>query len=781
MRSIFLMAYKNIRKKKLQNTLVAIIIGVCALVLATGIGLLQGLDGPVDKMFKDTNASHDVIYFDEGLYNAEELKAWFIEQTNIEGITAFKAYTMNKAISIKGKKMDKILRLTERPVLPQVQDKLLFVEGEKKNCPGAGEIWIPTSFAYDNGLKVGDTINIPTNIGNSPMKLTAIVVDPVSSCSLVGTIRVWVGPGEIENIFGCKNNTEIMGLRYKNINKAESTWKDFEKYLKMPFGGYRVEHQVLKSYYNELLRISASVMIAFSIIVIICAVFVIAFTISNSILGDYKIIGILKSQGFTSGQVQCIYQLQFFLLAFISIPIGICLSYLCINILMSSTLKAIGINGILNMSLIPTFITVIIIFIIITITTYLSSKKACKVKPTYDLKATGSEHISSSAHFVSIMRFKSFSTPFSLAIKQMATYKRQVIFISITLFLTSLIFSGTINSYNSISKLGNNLAYWGFDNTEITFQVLSGDKENVINEIEKDKRVVNLVPWNWFNAAYKNEDGITKIIELQAYGGDMNSIGVINIKGRNPITLDEVSLAVNTSKDMNKEIGDTVELYFKGNKKSFIVTGIYQSMADGGTGVRLQRKVVEQYFKEKDQPMYAVKLIKGVSSKDFDLELKAKYNKKIDAKQTYEVFGSFISTITNNMSYAIMFLLVIFTVITFVIVFNVTLITIYQQKKELGIFKSLGMLNSQIRITIVYKMLISSLIGIIPGIPAGIIIMPKLLNIMLSGQGLVSFPFVVTGIGTIAVVALCITVVLISVWIATRRILQIKLNSLINE
>ncbi|MBC8059517.1 MAG: FtsX-like permease family protein [Clostridiaceae bacterium] len=784
MRSIFLMAQKNVKKKKLQNTLIAIIIGVSALVLATGIGLLQGLEAPVDKMFKDTNASQDVISFEEGLYKVDEVKAWFFKQPNIEAITLFKGYNLSAKISIHGKKVDKSLRVVERPTLEQSQDKLIFVEGQKKNSPDSGEIWVPTSFAYENDLKLGELINLPTEAGNKPMKIAAIVVDPISSSSLMGTVRVWVGEGEIESIFSHKNNTFILGLRYKDLSRADNTWKDFETYLKAPFGGYRFEYENIRSCYEDLLKIAASVLMAFSILVIVCAVFVTAFTISNSILGDYKVIGILKSEGFTSKQIQFIYLLQFLLLSAISIPIGICLSYLCIKVIMTSTLKATGINSISSGSLASILITTLLIVVVIIATTFISSKKTCKIKPSDALKAVTEEHISSSGNHINLMNFKRFPLSFSLAIKQMATYKRQVIFIGLTLFLTSVVFSGTINSYNSIVKLGSNLAYWGFDNSELTAQFTTEgetSKDNIIREIKNQEKVINIVPWSWSSAAYKTEGGSSKIIELLAYEGDMNSIGIVNIKGRNPITIDEVSIAVNTSKNMKKETGDTVDLYFKGNRKSFIITGIYQSMMDGGTGVRLQKKPIEQYIDKTEEIMYAIKLKKGESSKNFADILSLKYNNKIDIKQTPEVFSGFISAITDNMAFALMFLIAVFTIITFIIIFNVTLITIYQQKKDLGIFKALGLLNSQIRRSIVYRILLSSLVGIALGIPAGIIILPKLLNQMLSGQGLVDFPFIVTGLGTLAVSILSVFIVVISVWIASIRVMNIKLTSLIND
>jgi len=209
----------------------------------------------------------------------------------------------------------------------------------------------------------------------------------------------------------------------------------------------------------------------------------------------------------------------------------------------------------------------------------------------------------------------------------------------------------------------------------------------------------------------------------------------MNIKGRNPITLDEVSLTANTSKDMKKGIGDTVELYFRGNKKSFIVTSIYQTMVNGGTGVRLQRKTIEKYLTNRNETLYAAKLKKGADSKAFVKSIGDKY-KNVDIKSTPEVFSGFIASAIDNLTYVLLFLFIIFTIITFIIVFNVTLITIFQQKKDLGIFKAIGILD---------------------------------------------FPFVNSPYGTLVIIILCIIIVFVSARIASRKVLEVKLNSLINE
>lgn len=62
-----------------------------------------------------------------------------------------------------------------------------------------------------------------------------------------------------------------------------------------------------------------------------------------------------------------------------------------------------------------------------------------------------------------------------------------------------------------------------------------------------------------------------------------------------------------------------------------------------------------------------------------------------------------------------------------------------------------------------------------------LIIFPTIVNTMISGVGLVKFPFVVTLLGTIAIIAQSFIIVFIATWISSGKVIQIKLNSLINE
>ncbi|MDP4091577.1 MAG: ABC transporter permease, partial [Bacillota bacterium] len=385
----------------------------------------------------------------------------------------------------------------------------------------------------------------------------------------------------------------------------------------------------------------------------------------------------------------------------------------------------------------------------------------------------------------SLLKLKKLSLPISLGVKQAVTYKRQSLFIMSTLLLTAFIFSGTINAYNTLLHLGENLPYWGLDNSEVTVEfpigVDSQYSKSFVGDMKKDDRVESILPWCWSRASYRTTDGNSKILETMAYDGDMDALGITNLRGRNPRTKDEVSLAVNTCKDMKKDVGDFVDIYLQGVKKTLLVTGVYQSTMDGGTGFRFQMKTMEGLAGSYDTILYSIKLKEGNDPAAFINSLQSSYGRDIDARRTYEIYKGFLTSTIDNLSYALIFLFLVFTVVSFIIVFNITLITIYQQKKDLGIFKALGMTNPQIRNVIACKTLTAGLTGILIGIPFGILVTPRLMNLASSGMGIVNLPFTISLPGTFGVILLSIFIALIGVWIASRKVTQIKLNNLINE
>ena len=72
------------------------------------------------------------------------------------------------------------------------------------------------------------------------------------------------------------------------------------------------------------------------------------------------------------------------------------------------------------------------------------------------------------------------------------------------------------------------------------------------------------------------------MIQGTVYLGDMELLGVVNVKGRNPRTDSEIAIGVATARETGKTVGDDFELNIEGHTLRFTVVGVYQSIQDLG-------------------------------------------------------------------------------------------------------------------------------------------------------------------------------------------------------
>jgi len=786
MRSVFLMAIANIKKKKVQSILIAITIMVSALLFSTAIGMLNNANKPLENMYKQLNASQTLLIFSNKTYNAEILRSWWERKKGVSVTRAMPIHNTTDKVIFKGEKLSSDgLYITERTLEMNGQDKLIFMEGTAKKYPAKGEVWIPTGFAYANGIKVGDIISIPSDNGKIDMKVSAIVIDPQFSGSLMDVIRIWVTPGEVSQIFKSKDEISgvMLGIRYSDYSEEAELWTQFSGYLKTPFLGNKLSYETISTTYLIIQKIAGAMLLIFSVIIIIVVIFVIAFIISGSLLSDYKAIGILKSQGFSPRNIVMMYSGQYLILSVLSILPGIFLSYFVIKMITIGMIKSIGMAYANFNMLIPALVTIIVLTSIVLTTAWFTSKKSGKIKPADAIRYGEPIKKYPLKRSFEITKFKGFTVTFMLGTKQLISNKKQAFFLFITIAITVFVFVFSVNLYNTMLNLGKNYAYLGYDNSLLTLTRSDGvSHESLLKILKDDPSVKNVIPWTYV-ATYpisskgnnaKEGIGLT-------YDGDMDSIGVMNLEGKNPDRDNEISLSVNTAKAYDKKIGDMINVYIEGKNTAFIVTGIYQSMLRGGWTYRIQMAAIRKNKPDFVPASYAINLKNGIKLEAFLLDMKKRFGNTIDIKLSGQDIGKQFSSATGGIAILALLLCTIFSSMAFIIIFNLTLMNIYRQKKSFGIFKAFGMTPSQIRLSIVYNVVFTSVIGVTVGIPLGLIASPRIMGALMMNMGVAKFPFDVSIMGTIAAIFLCLLIAIVSAWFPSGRILKINPRNLIVE
>ena len=271
------------------------------------------------------------------------------------------------------------------------------------------------------------------------------------------------------------------------------------------------------------------------------------------------------------------------------------------------------------------------------------------------------------------------------------------------------------------------------------------------------------------------EGEASKNVIVFIYGGD------INRKGRNPLLANEVSISVLAAQCYNKTVGDTLELILERERRTFLITGVYQSVSGLGWSYKLQTAAIHAVNPGFQVRENFVKLTPGTDKETFAQDMQQVLGSDFNfctggasSKLNMAAIGSGMGLVTKILS-------IVFMAVAFIIIFNATLMSIYAKKKNFGLYKALGMTPLQIRLSLIYKVLALSGIGIIIGLPLSLFASPRILGALFGSIGMMEFPFLVTVWGTLAAIPFCLLVGFISAWIPSGRVLSLNPRNLIGD
>src|ERR1700719_702370 len=105
MRSIWLVALSNLRRRKGQGILVGFILGLSVLLFFTGLGVLRTIESPVHLMLERQRASQITLRFDARIYDPDSIRAWWAGRPEVASVTeAMAAIELQKVGFFKRKR-----------------------------------------------------------------------------------------------------------------------------------------------------------------------------------------------------------------------------------------------------------------------------------------------------------------------------------------------------------------------------------------------------------------------------------------------------------------------------------------------------------------------------------------------------------------------------------------------------------------------------------------------------------------------------------------------------
>lgn len=787
MKSILLITWANIKRRKVQTFLVTICIALTAMLFATLIGVYQGMEEPFDKLQTNLQASHIVMNFDQNIHDPLAYTKWFEEQAETEKITNPRiAKNIFKRFIFKGEEIPTRTRIIEHPGNSKAQDQVIIFNGEEKDFPGPGEIWAPNHWLNKADLSVGDTIFAPTDDGLFPLVISAFIVEPHFSNGLSGMTHSFVGPGGLSMMYPVSQLSGVqLGVRLKDPTEAEAVWARFNRAFQ--FDGFCMRYDLFKRIFQVLYQFIGGLLSAFSILGIFITIIITITVVNSSIRSDYKMIGMLKSQGFTNWNVNMVYLVQFIMITLVAVPLGLVGGYFMVQLIFKSLIAAIGAVN-FDVSLFgPAIITFFTFLVGILLITYLTARRASSISPVTAIRYGGPPPKSfkpSKSRFFSLR--PSSYLPMFLGWRFLLSNKKRSLTLFIGLLFVIIVQNFYLNADGSAFDLSSNRPGWGIANADLrvtkgtNFDAFNED-DDFLDKMKEDDRVDQIVPIGFYPSNLPGtEDIAPRFIAGIVFDDDPTVLGLTVLEGRHPVFEDEVSLGATSSSKLDKTVGDSLFVYMEGQLVPFIITGVHQTIDDLGEGFRIRLEGIQEYNPLYKLDRYNILLEKGEDVTAFQDDLLRTYGGAYKVRKTTDM-EEVLSGILDNLGDVIFLVSLLFLAVLIVTVFNDTVLSIRENQRNLGIYKAIGMTPQQLQIALLFKALLIAILALIIGIPFSARFLGPGLSLLTADVGLVEVPYVHQWGASLLVIPIVLLLTVASVWFASRGVLHVKPRVLVRE
>ncbi|GGG03516.1 ABC transporter permease [Paenibacillus aceti] len=809
MYAIYSLCRANLRKKKVHNALIGLLILLSTILLVTSVTVILNTTNLFTSMHAKTHGSHELLILDGEVHDPKLVYGWWKEQEGVDTSPLIPFRTLS-GISRPGNEptaglSNLYLYMMDSTARPYEVDELLFAQGEESLVPEPGTVWLPSSIAYLYDISPGDTLEFSTGDSKLTMEVAAVVVDMPFGAPFPTSARIWMNHQDyitqFQDIPG--KDQYMMGLRFENYSEGLGYWERWQQDMGTPYLGSKITFQEMSSFYLIMNKAIGFIMVFLGLMMMFVALFTIGFTISDDILSNYKTIGVIKALGLTSRKLTSVYMMQYITIAAVAVIPGFIASRFLAGVIVDSALSSLKTKtgGVTPGGGWPALATTLLVLALILLCVFYYANKARHVQPMQAIRYGMSE----TQHSMKTRRLTrgKGSSPTGLFGRApllavigfrnlLKNRKATVLMLLLSMMMSAVLVLGFVLLY-SISHIKETSSLWGYDSTDVVVQVTNKSvfsRSEFDQQAASDPRIQNT---NWIGAVNGVVTADRPVGVEASYTGPMNfsiividgsydEIGYRNLSGRNPQNKNEISIGMKVAKQLNKEVGDVVDIYIEGYEHHLTISGIYQSIANMSYSARILVDTVRV-----NHPDYE-NLDSGFINlaNDADLEqvvqdLSAGYGNSasVTTQQTLldAVYKQAVASLILPMS--IMGLL--FTGVTVIIVYSLSRINIRKEGKTYGIYKTLGLTSWKIRFSILLGIMVLSLLGAIIGAGAGVYILPMILGRILKDYGIAELPLILNWWGIVALALMTTLASGLGSWVSSRIVTSTSPRILVIE
>ena len=710
MSNIFMIAKNNMKKQKGDMITFLIMMFLTSFLLFDCVSLITGVKKVYEDKFEATNAPDIMLFIHRNEKGAECMEK-ALKENNIE------EFEMTPILYVSADYKNKDAKdFANFPfVIENSENKntMLNVFPEDVSL-NDGEIYIP--YTMQSTVDIDDILLMKINGKEFEFKVRGFSENPLFCSTTAASMNyVYLSEAdykEIESLSSGKITSDIM-LAYFYKCKADDKVTDMDALQQNISDDYnlnisKLEEKETDTSYDIVININKDLMLfgntmfpyvsigfiaVFAVMILVIALIIISFSISNFIQRNMKNTGILEACGYKVSELKNALTVQIMSVAVSGTAIGLAMALVSLPSV-GEILKAVmGITWTSNTNMIPILITGTSLLLIVFSTTRIISRKYNNISVLDALRGGINTHNFKKNRFA----FSKTRLPVALVLSLKETFGNLGKNIALALIIAILTVSAIIGfalKENFSSDKNGMMDVMGIEmgTAGITAIEGIGDDLRALQGVKNVYECQNKILTLEFN-------GQSYIYNTYGVADSKYAINTVVTEGRQPEADNEIMLTHPISMQTGAGIGDVVTITNGDHSEAFVVTGINQRLEQAGKTMAMTLDGFERIDARSNYNDYYVTAEDGVTYDELKKTLED-YGRSKGLELGITNTGELIEGTINGMISTFDIVNVIIMIITtFIVIFVESLVIrakITREWRNMGINKALGMTSGNL-------------------------------------------------------------------------------------
>jgi len=576
---------KDFLRKKAVTMVVFSFVLLASMLVATGSNLVVQLTASLDYLFEKAKVPH-FVQMHAGDIDRETISDWartspmvkehqVAEMITVDGSAL---YLGSSESSEKESVMD-VSFVRQNPSF----DFLLDTENRVASVK-PGEVGVPVYYMQEKNMKAGDTMRIKSPSFEKTFTVATFVRDAQMNTSLVHSKRFLVHPADYARL-----ETHIPDREYlvefllHNMEELEK-FADSYQASGLPGRGPAVDIMLFKVLNALSDGLVAGVVILLSLLLVGIAVLCLRFTILATIEEDYREIGVMKAVGVPGKNIRGIYLSKYMVMGAVAVIAGYGLSLACNGFLTSNILMFIGKAPVSMKQQAVPVIAAGIIWLMVGFFVMVILRRCNRISAVEALRSGSTGDPVKARKMMKLARARLLGVNAFMGLGDIVQRFRMFALLCFVFFFCGALILVPVNFLTTIQSPAF-ISYMGIGKSQVRIDLRQTDNmqkrfEDMVGVIKNDNDVKRYSALVTSQFTLVKENGETENINIET--GDLSVFPLDYLRGTSPEKENEIALSVLNSKEMEKDVNDTLVLRDRGMDKTMRVCGIYQDVTNGG-------------------------------------------------------------------------------------------------------------------------------------------------------------------------------------------------------